>query len=495
MITFCRQRHRFWSSHLCITTSHKAKIPFCSRLFAKVRLLNHLLTRGGGELSRTNGIFRLFVEANFREQTGIFAYDPENFKRVRTDHRDQKKKIKPDVEVCGLLFLEREEPKTITKSLIALSRSFELLNLYFGCIFLLCCGTMALHVKSASVTLPANGGGSLTLKGRSRAGDGTTFFVEELKLMFDMGAIIQQACPEVVLLTHTHNDHITFMPQLLTARVKLTHVYLPAKAVPFVENYLRAHQDMVQCGEEPERGDPSKQYQLHGLDFGETFTLRIKGRDYKVTALKCNHRIDCLGFSVYRTTRPLKPEYKELTGKEIGQLRKAGTVTHDIVDVPFLCYLGDTTHGVFDNHPEILRQHKYIVVECSFFCENTEHQAVKTKHMHWKDLKPIVEANPGVLFILIHFSLRYSVQQIREFFVKQSTRNVHPMLVESELRQLAGGHNGRGVNVLQCNCFHCLEQQKHAKRPAEDSRVNRRGRSKDKRQKDSKRGRSKSKRK
>ena len=101
---------------------------------------------------------------------------------------------------------------------------------------------MALQVPSTSLSLSPEGGGSFTLKGRSRAGDGTTFVLQELKWMFDMGAPVQQAIPEIVCLTHTHSDHIACMPQILTDRSKHTHVYLPAKAVPFVENYLRAHQ-------------------------------------------------------------------------------------------------------------------------------------------------------------------------------------------------------------------------------------------------------------
>lgn len=350
---------------------------------------------------------------------------------------------------------------------------------------------MALQIPSTYITLPSSGNGgnnnnnnSFTLKGRSRAGDGTTFLVQELKLMFDMGAIVHQACPDIVFLTHTHSDHIAFMPQILTGKTKCTDVYLPAKALPFVEQYLQAHQALIGCGEEPEDEDDPKQfYKLHPLDFGDVLSLKIKGVDYTVTALKCEHRIDCLGFSIFRQTRSLKPEYRELTGREIGALRKEGTQIHDIEEYPFLCYLGDTTHGVFDNHPEILQQHKYIVVECSFICDKSREKARKSKHMHWDNLKPIVESNANVLFILIHFSLRYSAIELRQFFVKetQSTCNVHPMLVQSELRPQHFGrqHHQQQRNnhkVPRCNCFHCQEQfdlqKEQAKRPANDDNDN-----------------------
>ena len=335
-------------------------------------------------------------------------------------------------------------------------------------LFVDCVCAMALQVPSTALTLHPEGGGSFSYRGRSRAGDGTSFVLQELKWMFDMGALVHQQKPDVVCLTHTHNDHITFMAQILTDTTRHTDVYLPAKALPFARNFLKSHQEMIDCGEESESiDDPTKHYTLHPLDFGDIFDITIKGTKYTVTALKCRHRVDCLGFSIFRTTRALKPEYQGLEGREIGKLRKDGVEIHDISAHPFLCHLGDTTHVVFDNHPEILQQHKFIVVECTFFCEKTRKNAENTMHMHWDDLKPIVESNPEVLFILIHFSLRYSALTIREFFVNATTtKNVHPMLVESELRPQFGGH--RHARAPRCTCFHCEEfhQRQEAKRAA-----------------------------
>jgi hypothetical protein len=37
-------------------------------------------------------------------------------------------------------------------------------------------------------------------------------------------------------------------------------------------------------------------------------------------------------------------------------------------------------------------------------------------HIHWTHLKPIVEANQNVCFVLIHFSRRYSKEYIKDFF-------------------------------------------------------------------------------
>ena len=108
---------------------------------------------------------------------------------------------------------------------------------------------MALQVPSTSIELRRDAT-SFTLKGRSRAGDGTTFVLQQLKWMFDMGAIVQPAMPDIVCLTHTHQDHITFMAQILMESTRHTQVYLPAKALPHVQKYLQAHQEMTEYGEE-----------------------------------------------------------------------------------------------------------------------------------------------------------------------------------------------------------------------------------------------------
>ncbi len=56
-----------------------------------------------------------------------------------------------------------------------------------------------------------------------------------------------------------------------------------------------------------------------------------------------------------------------------------------------------------------------IAVECTFFKEKDK-DIKHSKHIHWDDLKPIVEQNPHIYFIIVHFSMRYSVGEIEEFF-------------------------------------------------------------------------------
>jgi hypothetical protein len=189
---------------------------------------------------------------------------------------------------------------------------------------------------------------------------------------------------------------------------------------------------------------PGEEIVLNGVGGGDH-------RTYYVRTVECHHRIDTLGFSVFRKAkrqpRVLKQEYAGLPGREIGRLIKQGQV--DVFmpaaateeqqgqddDEAVFCFLGDTTHHVFEMHPEILSQHSIIIVECSFIDEKDLPRAAETKHMHWNNLRPFVDAHPDILFVLIHFSLKYSSLELRRFFCKVSSRhqNIHPMLLQQDV--------------------------------------------------------------
>jgi ribonuclease Z len=56
------------------------------------------------------------------------------------------------------------------------------------------------------------------------------------------------------------------------------------------------------------------------------------------------------------------------------------------------------------------------VGECTFLHPDHRQTAWDRKHTHWGDLRPIVEANPQTHFVVTHFSLRYSDEEVLDFF-------------------------------------------------------------------------------
>jgi hypothetical protein len=44
--------------------------------------------------------------------------------------------------------------------------------------------------------------------------------------------------------------------------------------------------------------------------------------------------------------------------------------------------------------------------------------------MGWPNLKPYVQSNPGITWVLTHFSQKYKKAQIEEFFESENVPNV-----------------------------------------------------------------------
>ena len=57
-------------------------------------------------------------------------------------------------------------------------------------------------------------------------------------------------------------------------------------------------------------------------------------------------------------------------------------------------------------------------MECTFFDDLHYNEAHSRQHLHWNDVKTIVKKYPTVYFILGHFSMRYSENDINSISKK-----------------------------------------------------------------------------
>jgi ribonuclease Z len=319
---------------------------------------------------------------------------------------------------------------------------------------------------------PRKRNNSSILVGRSRAGDATAFAIPSLKWMLDCGALIQGWTPKCIFLTHTHSDHVHFLSHFLVKNLEEQtappKVYLPRESLPFVKAHLEAYQAMIECGTDSGMDTATPIWKiddyLHPLQPNDEFIIQQGGgNQFRVCTLQMHHRIPCVGYSIFRITHKVKDEYVGMSGKEIGQLKRGGVEITTEHEEPFLCFLGDTTAKVFEFHPEILQHHHTIVTECSFLDTTSRQRAQETTHMHWDDLQPYVASNPNIMFVLTHFSLKYSTLNIRQFFrdLQQSIYdNVHPMLIERDVEEewARTASNQKGNEVPRCLCRICRKQ-------------------------------------
>ncbi|KAK3295759.1 beta-lactamase-like protein [Chaetomium fimeti] len=173
---------------------------------------------------------------------------------------------------------------------------------------------------------------------------------------------------------------------------------------------------------------------IHGLHPSTTITLpRLPPpQSYTATAFACDHTVPCLGYVFHAVTRKLKPEYRGLSGAQLKALReqssdgkggeggeRGGVELTAPVATPVFAFLGDTTAKTLAAGPEWLGGDggggvRVVITECSFLWEEHRGQAERTRHTIWADLEPVVRRWPGVVFVLMHFSLRYSDEERRQ---------------------------------------------------------------------------------
>eukprot|EP01126_Amoeba_proteus_P019574 TRINITY_DN2012_c0_g2_i20.p1 TRINITY_DN2012_c0_g2~~TRINITY_DN2012_c0_g2_i20.p1 ORF type:complete len:177 (+),score=28.96 TRINITY_DN2012_c0_g2_i20:68-598(+) len=141
----------------------------------------------------------------------------------------------------------------------------------------------------------------LTLTGYSRSTDRTYFYIPELKLGLDAGTARKDVIPDVILLSHTHDDHLNQVPYHVQKKRGI-RIYCPKAAVRFVDNFIKASISADNCAE---WSDDMASYELEGLEAGNQFFFGKKNQ-FRVTALECLHSVPCIGFLVDERRTKLK---------------------------------------------------------------------------------------------------------------------------------------------------------------------------------------------
>lgn len=219
-----------------------------------------------------------------------------------------------------------------------------------------------------------------------------------------------------------------------------------------------------------------------GDEFGLDLPKLSPGLELRV--VRCYHTIEDVGFVLceqskthkgiddesdaeYHTLQQQIQAHKDagekrqagLLGRSIGEMLKAGKLCEVRSSLPRLAYLCDTTVQVFgpckgcrsgsacefakdytvpcgpmhqlEQQAKLIFQCSTIVVECSFLAvgmddAKAEKEAISRGHVAWTQLRPYVESHPEIEFILVHFSKRYSDQEVRAYFETASSSGSRP---------------------------------------------------------------------
>lgn len=256
--------------------------------------------------------------------------------------------------------------------------------------------------------------------GYSTARLATWYFLDELKLLFDAGdgvaAAIGSKCQRVehVFISHADRDHLGGLVQfnqLAARRDRPLTYYYPkdSGSFPAMRDFLerfdpnlpKANWVPVQAGDRIDIG------KNHVVDIGENAHLAVVNPANRGLTKS-------LDFRVLETRRHLKPEFQNLPGAEIGDLRKRLGADHvtNVVDYPVFGFSGDTPS--FD--PNRWAGTQILAHEATFIAPDSADRG----HCELGDvLRDAASLEIGAL-ILGHFSSRYDAETIRHAILREA---------------------------------------------------------------------------
>ncbi|RDY01855.1 tRNase Z TRZ1, partial [Mucuna pruriens] len=248
-----------------------------------------------------------------------------------------------------------------------------------------------------------------TVGGLSIGGHETCVIFPTLKVAFDIGRCPTRAVSQnFLLISHAHMDHIGGLPMYVATRglyrMKPPTIIVPISVKEDVEKLFEIHRKMDQS---------ELKHNLIGLDVGEEFYLR---KDLKVKAFRTYHVIPSQGYILYSVKQKLKPEYIGLPGNEIKNLKLSGEeITYTLAE-PEIAFTGDTMSDfiVDENNTDVLRA-RVLVLECTFLNDSiTVEHAKDYGHTHLSEIISYAEKLQNRAILLIHFSARYTVEEINQ---------------------------------------------------------------------------------
>lgn len=250
----------------------------------------------------------------------------------------------------------------------------------------------------------------LEITGYSIAAEETVVAMPQLDVCFDIGkAPDQMISINHVLLTHGHMDHAAGIAYYLSHRhfcgqspgTILAPENLLAPIRQIIDAWGRLDGNKIPANLVGVK--PGDEYQIKPNLFARVFPTK--------------HSRGSVGFTVIEKRKKIKPEYAELTGPQIVELKKQGIVIDYPLELPIVTYLGDTQYVDF-SQLDYIRSSKILIAECTFYEDEHSGRAEAGRHMHISEFAGLIDKLQNEYIVVTHTTQRTPMREVRRMLKK-----------------------------------------------------------------------------
>jgi len=267
--------------------------------------------------------------------------------------------------------------------------------------------------------------------GYSIAGEETVIAMPQLDVCFDIGKAPDQVISiNNVLLTHGHMDHAAGIAYYLSHR---NFCGLAPGTIVAPENLLGPIKQIIDAWE---RLDGSKvPANLVGVKAGDEYQVKP---NLFARVFPTKHSRGSVGYTIIEKRKKIKPEYANLTGPQIVELKSQGVEIDYSLEIPIVTYLGDTQYVDF-SQLKYVAESKILIGECTFYIDEHVERAEAGRHMHINDFVKLVDKLQNGYIIVTHTTQRTSMRDVRKALKKALLPEKYEkiiLLMDSKNKQL-----------------------------------------------------------
>jgi ribonuclease Z len=236
------------------------------------------------------------------------------------------------------------------------------------------------------------------VQGLSIAGEETVVQIPELDVVFDIGRCPRAALTSnYVALSHGHMDHSAGLAYYFSQRNFQgmgtgTVVCHPAIEQP-IHNIMKAWIDLE-----------AQRTPYNVIPLAPDGELEVKNNIF-LRAFATNHTVPSLGFVLIERRSKLRPDLVGLPQEQLVELKKRGENITQTLEIPLICYTGDTMWGPHFERPDVLNA-KVLITECTFLEPGHRNKAAIGKHLHLSDVVALLKKSQAEAVVLVHLSRR-----------------------------------------------------------------------------------------